>query len=38
VYLEVSKDELKARLLSSPRREEIPVECDINQVVEFYSR
>ena len=38
VYLEVSKDELKARLLSLPRREEIPVECDIGQVVEFYSR
>ena len=29
VYLEVSKDELKARLLSLPRREEIPVEGDI---------
>jgi small subunit ribosomal protein S4 len=38
VYLEVSKDELKARLLSLPKREEIPVECDIGQVVEFYSR
>jgi small subunit ribosomal protein S4 len=38
VYLEVSKDELSARLLSVPRREEIPVECDIGQVVEFYSR
>ena len=38
VYLEVSKDDLKARLVSLPRREEIPVECDIGQVVEFYSR
>ena len=38
VYLEVSEDELKARLVSLPRREEIPVECDIGQVVEFYSR
>jgi small subunit ribosomal protein S4 len=38
VYLEVSKDELKTRLLSLPKREEIPVECDIGQVVEFYSR
>jgi small subunit ribosomal protein S4 len=38
VYLEVSKDELKARLLSRPKREEIPVQCDIAQVVEFYSR
>jgi small subunit ribosomal protein S4 len=38
VYLEVSKDELKARLSSLPKREEIPVECDIGQVVEFYSR
>jgi len=38
VYLEISEDELKARLVSLPRREEIPVECDIGQVVEFYSR
>jgi len=38
VYLEVSEDELKARLVSLPRREEIPVQCDIGQVVEFYSR
>jgi small subunit ribosomal protein S4 len=38
VYLEVSEDELKARLVSLPRREETPVECDIGQVVEFYSR
>jgi small subunit ribosomal protein S4 len=37
-YLAVSEDELKARLVSLPRREEIPVECDIGQVVEFYSR
>jgi small subunit ribosomal protein S4 len=38
VYLEVSKDELRARLVSLPRRPEIPVECDIGQGVEFYSR
>lgn len=38
VYLQVSKDELKAQLVSLPRREEIPVECDLGQVVEFYSR
>ena len=38
VYLEISEDELKARFVSLPRREEIPVECDIGQVVEFYSR
>ena len=38
VYLDVSKDELKATLLSLPKRGEIPVECDIGQVVEFYSR
>ncbi|MBN2552950.1 MAG: 30S ribosomal protein S4 [Spirochaetales bacterium] len=38
VYLEVSKDELKARLVAMPGREEIPVQCDIGQVVEFYSR
>lgn len=38
VYLQVSKDELKAQLLSLPRREEIPVECDLGQVIEFYSR
>jgi small subunit ribosomal protein S4 len=38
VYLEVSEDELKARLISVPRKEEIPVQCDLGQVVEFYSR
>jgi small subunit ribosomal protein S4 len=38
VYLQVSKDELKAQLVSLPRREEIPVECDLGQVIEFYSR
>lgn len=38
VYLQVSKDELKARLVSLPKREEIPVECDLGQVIEFYSR
>jgi len=38
LYLEVSRDELKARLLSVPGRDEVPVECDIGQVVEFYSR
>jgi small subunit ribosomal protein S4 len=38
VYLQVSKDELKAQLVSLPKREEIPVECDLGQVIEFYSR
>lgn len=38
VYLQVSKDELKARLVSLSKREEIPVECDLGQVIEFYSR
>jgi small subunit ribosomal protein S4 len=38
VYLEVSKDELKARLVNPPSRADIPIECDIGQVVEFYSR
>jgi small subunit ribosomal protein S4 len=38
VYLKVSKDELKAQLVSIPTREEIPVECDLGQVIEFYSR
>jgi small subunit ribosomal protein S4 len=38
VYLKVSKDELTAQLIGLPRREEIPVECDLGQVVEFYSR
>ena len=38
VYLQVYKDELQARLVSLPRREEIPVECDLGQVIEFYSR
>lgn len=38
VYLQVSKDELKAQLVSLPKREEIPVEYDLGQVIEFYSR
>ena len=37
-YLEVSRDELKARLRSVPARQEVAVHCDIGQVVEFYSR
>jgi small subunit ribosomal protein S4 len=37
-YLSVSVPELKATLLREPRRTEIPVICDEQLVVEFYSR
>ena len=37
-YIERNKEELKARYVSVPRREEIPVICDENAIVEFYSR
>jgi small subunit ribosomal protein S4 len=38
VYLEVDANELSARLVSLPKRAEVPVECDIARVIEFYSR
>jgi small subunit ribosomal protein S4 len=37
-YLSVSLSELKATLLRRPERTEVPVLCDEQLVVEFYSR
>ncbi len=37
-YLELSKADFSAKLLHIPEREEIPVICEINLVVEYYSR
>jgi small subunit ribosomal protein S4 len=36
--LGVDLPELRAALLSNPRRREVPVVCDEQRVVEFYSR
>lgn len=38
VYLEISKADFSTKLLHIPAREEIPVICEINLVVEYYSR
>ena len=37
-YLELTKDDLAVTLRYLPPREEVPVICDLSQVVEFYSR
>lgn len=37
-YLEVSKADFKARLAYEPVPEEIPIQCEVSLVVEFYSR
>jgi small subunit ribosomal protein S4 len=37
-YLEISKTDFSVKYLHIPTREEIPVECDIPLVVEYYSR
>jgi len=37
-YIERAKEELTARYVAVPRREDIPVICDENAIVEFYSR
>ena len=37
-YLSVAKDDMSVTLLNIPSVEEIPVLCDVSQVVEFYSR
>src|SRR5690606_34387634 len=36
-YLEVELDKLQAKLVRRPKREEIPVTCDVQLVVEYYS-
>ncbi len=37
-YLEVSKAEFSSKLAYIPAREEIPIQCEISLVVEYYSR
>jgi small subunit ribosomal protein S4 len=37
-YLEVSREEMSARLLHIPKLSEVPVLCEIPMVIEFYSR
>lgn len=37
-YLSVQLDELKAQLVSRPKRAEVPVTCEVQMVVEFYAR
>jgi small subunit ribosomal protein S4 len=37
-YLDVDLSGLRATLLSNPRRKNVPVVCDEQRVVEFYSR
>ncbi|WP_449277561.1 30S ribosomal protein S4 [Leucobacter sp. GX24907] len=36
-YLEVELDKLQARLLRRPKRAEVPVTCEVQLVVEYYS-
>ena len=37
-YLTVELEKLSATLVRRPRREEVPVICDVQMVVEYYSR
>lgn len=37
-YIELSKADFSAKLLGIPAREDIPVVCEVNFVVEYYSR
>ena len=36
-YLEVNLDALRSKLLRLPERSEVPIECDVQLVVEFYA-
>ncbi|MBP2435527.1 30S ribosomal protein S4 [Microbacterium amylolyticum] len=36
-YLEVSLDKLQAKLVAYPKRAEVPVQCEVQLVVEYYS-
>lgn len=38
VYMELDKPGLAVRMKDSPEREDIPVICDLQQVVEYYSK
>ncbi|MEE6272201.1 30S ribosomal protein S4 [Georgenia wangjunii] len=37
-YLDVQVEKLRAELVRRPKREEVPVTCDVQLVVEYYSR
>ena len=37
-YLELSKANLAIQLKRLPAREEVPIQCDVVQVIEFYSK
>lgn len=37
-YLDVQIEKLRAELTRAPKRDEVPVTCDVQLVVEFYSR
>ncbi|CAM4100611.1 30S ribosomal protein S4 [Helcobacillus massiliensis] len=37
-YLSVELEELKAKLVSRPKRADVPVTCDVALVVEYYAR
>lgn len=37
-YLDVELEKLKATLVRRPKRDEVPVTCDVQMVVEYYSR
>ncbi len=37
-YMEVQAGEFKARIARAPESEEIPIVCEISQVIEYYSR
>lgn len=37
-YLDVELEKLKATLVRRPKRSEVPVTCDVQMVVEYYSR
>jgi len=37
-YIELSKADFSAKLLSLPAREVVPIQCEVSLVVEYYSR
>jgi small subunit ribosomal protein S4 len=37
-YLELNKADFSAQLISRPARDEVPIICELAQVVEFYSK
>ncbi len=37
-YIDVDLEKLKVTLVRRPKRDEVPVTCDVQMVVEYYSR